>query len=371
MFNIIEKRKIFFTISAVIIIIGIISLFTRGFNFDIDFTGGTQMTVNLGQDFNNDDVAGIVEGILNETPVVQKAADPTTGQNTSVIIKTKNLDADQRTQIYNAIADKYDINATDGTLISANIGKNVSTDEISALVSTTLGTDPIKVSVEDGFAYIKTSTLTDDGKTAMQKAISDKYGIANDGSAITVSDFKTAFSSDNISADVGNDLKSSAIWSAVIAIVLMMIYISFRFEFLSGVACVISLVHDALILITVYTVFQIPVNLTFIAAVLTVLGYSNSDTVVIFDRIRENVKNMKKITIAEVVNISVWQTFRRSCFTGLAALITIGALYIVGVPSIKQFAFPIMIGIVFGIYSSIFVAAEMWVIFVNGKNRKA
>ena len=371
MFNIIEKRKIFFTISICIIVIGIISLIFRGFNFDIDFTGGTQMTVNLGQEFNNDDISSIVNGIIGETPVVQKAADPVTGANTSVIIKTKELSTDQRTQVYNAIADKYGVNVNDETLFTINFGKDVSSDDLTSLVNDTLKFAPLKVTVEDGYAYIKTNALTDDGKALIQKAIADKYGIANDGSVIKVSDLKTAFSSDNISADVGSDLKSSAIWSAIIAIGLMMIYISFRFEFLSGVACVVSLIHDALILITVYTVFQIPINLTFIAAVLTVLGFSNSDTVVIFDRIRENVKNMKKITIAEVVNISVWQTFRRSCFTGLAALITIGALYIVGVPSIKQFAFPIIIGIVFGIYSSIFVAAEMWVIFVNGKNRKA
>jgi len=151
----------------------------------------------------------------------------------------------------------------------------------------------------------------------------------------------------------------------------MMIYISFRFEFLSAIACIIALIHDVLILIRVYTLFQIPINLTFIAAVLTVIGYSNNDTIVVFDRIRENVKSMKKFTIAEVVNTSVWQTMRRSILTGLSTIITILLLYILGVPAIREFAFPMLIGIVFGIYSSVFIAAQLWVVFVGGENRKA
>jgi len=293
MFNFVANKKWFFMFSIAIVVIAAISFFIQGFNFDIDFTGGTQIRAEINKEFDNDTISGLVEDIIGEKPSIQKSTNPITGENTDVVIKTRELSAAERTEIYSILHSYYSI------------------------------------------------------------------------------DIENGVSSDNISSAVGSDLKSSAIWASLIAVLLMMIYIAFRFEFTTAIATIIALLHDILILIAVYTLFQIPVNLTFIAAVLTVLGYSTNDTIVLFDRIRENLKGMKKVTIAEVVNASIWQTMRRTIFTTSTTLLVIVLLYILGVPSIREFALPLMIGIGFGIYSTIFIAAQLWVLFVGGENRKA
>ena len=371
MFNIIKTRKYFFIFSIILTIIGAISLFTHGFNFDIDFTGGTEIRAEIGKEFDNDTVAGLVKDIVGEEPSVMKATNHLTGENTDVVIKTKELNFEERTAIYEALRDYYSVNITDGTMLTVNFGKDFKEDELTKYIKDKMNKEPIKIGKYEQTGFIKMPTLTASEVSTLKTAISDKYKVDNNDTNFTSSDFRPGVSSDNISASVGNDLKKSAIWASIIAVLLMMIYIAFRFEFLSAIAAIIALLHDVMVLISVYTIFQIPINLTFVAAVLTVLGYSNNDTIVIFDRIRENLKSMKKVTIAEVVNASVWQTMRRSLLTGATTLIMIILLYVLGVPSIREFAFPLMIGIAFGIYSSVFIAAQLWTVFVDGENKKA
>ena len=125
-------------------------------------------------------------------------------------------------------------------------------------------------------------------------------------------------------------------------------------------AAIIALLHDVLILVAIYAIFGITVNSTFIAAILTVIGYSINDTIVVFDRIRENVKREKTKDHIEIVNISVTQTMTRTINTGMATLFVIVTLYVLGATSIKEFAFPLFVGIVVGTYSSIFIASPAW-----------
>ncbi|MBZ4644832.1 MAG: protein-export rane protein SecF [Clostridia bacterium] len=158
--------------------------------------------------------------------------------------------------------------------------------------------------------------------------------------------------------------------ASLIASILMLIYITFRFEFKSGVAAVIAMIHDVLVMLTVYAVFRIPINTSFIAAILTILGYSINDTIIVFDRIRENRKYMKKEEFSNVVNKSIWQTMARSINTSLTTLLTITVLYILGVQSIKDFAFPLIVGIVSGTYSSIFIASPIWVMWREWEAKK-
>ncbi len=148
----------------------------------------------------------------------------------------------------------------------------------------------------------------------------------------------------------------------------MLIYVGMRFEFRFGAAAILALVHDVLITLSVYAIFQIPVNSPFIAAILTIIGYSINDTIVIFDRIRENQKNMRRKSIEEVANISITQTMRRSINTSLTTLITIVCVYIF-VPTVRDFSFPLIIGIATGTYSSIFIASPIWVL-LKKKNKK-
>lgn len=159
---------------------------------------------------------------------------------------------------------------------------------------------------------------------------------------------------------VGKELQSKAMTSILIASLGMLIYITFRFEIIYGVTAIIALVHDVLVLLAVYALFGIPVNSSFIAAVLTIVGYSINDTIVVFDRVRENVKIMKRASFEEIANTSLKQTITRSINTSLTTLLVIGSLYFLGVESIKEFALPLLAGVITGTYSSIFIASPLW-----------
>lgn len=149
----------------------------------------------------------------------------------------------------------------------------------------------------------------------------------------------------------------------------MLIYIAFRFEVTFGVAALIALFHDVLVTMTVYLLFNITVNSPFIAAMLTIVGYSINDTIVVFDRIRENAKGMRRKTPAEIANTSINQTISRSINTSLTTLVVIGSVTYF-VPTVREFTVPLLVGIAAGTYSSIFIASPIWVLIKNRKNKK-
>ena len=174
---------------------------------------------------------------------------------------------------------------------------------------------------------------------------------------------------DSVSGSVSKDLRNAAVISVTIAVILMLIYITIRFQFSSALAAIICLCHDVLIVLAAYSIFQIPVSSSIIAVVLTILGYSINATIVVFDRVRENVRIVRNATFAEKVNISINQTLLRSINTTLTTLFTIGMIYVLGVQSIKEFAFPIIVGLFAGLYSSVFLAGSFWSIFKKKNSR--
>ena len=285
MFNIVQKRNIFFAISLLVIVAGIVCfMINGGLNTDIDFTGGTAIYVDLGTEYNEAairDCFKAVEGV--DVSSVQKTDD------SSAVIKTNPIGTELREQVTEKLSEKFP--------------------------------ESVVMSV------------------------------------------------DNVSANVGKELWTNAALSIIITAIAMLIYITIRFELLSGVSAVFALIHDMLVMISIYAIFRFPVNTSFIAAILTILGYSINATIVIFDRIRENARLYKKDDFATVVNKSVWQSMGRSINTSLTTLITITMVYILGVPSIKDFAMPLIIGIIAGTYSSIFVAGQFWVMFKGKKAR--
>ncbi|NLZ51934.1 MAG: protein translocase subunit SecF [Thermoanaerobacteraceae bacterium] len=166
-----------------------------------------------------------------------------------------------------------------------------------------------------------------------------------------------------IDAVIGKELQRQAIIALVIATLGMLIYITFRFEFYSAVAAVLALVHDVLIVLSFYAIFNVPVDSTFIAVILTIVGYSINDTIVIFDRIRENLKVMKKAAFEDVANLSINQSISRTVNTSVTTLLTIAALFFLGGETIKDFTLALIVGISAGTYSSIFIASALWSIF--------
>ena len=197
---------------------------------------------------------------------------------------------------------------------------------------------------------VKTNELTVDQRQALEDALKAKYSI---------SDYQTQ----QITASVSKEMKNDAIVAVIIAAIFMLIYIAIRFKDMKfGASAVLALLHDVFVVLTVYSVAKLSVGNTFIACMLTILGYSINATIIIFDRIRENMKDnqMMKQGLETVVNTSISQTFTRTINTSLTSFITVFLLYIMGVASIKEFTLTLMCGIVCGAYSSVCITGPVW-----------
>ncbi len=169
---------------------------------------------------------------------------------------------------------------------------------------------------------------------------------------------------ETISSTISGEMKSDSIIAVVIATLCMLVYIWFRFKDIRfGASSVVALLHDVLVVLTFYAIIKVSVGTTFIACMLTIVGYSINATIVIFDRVRENLENMgRKDTLEDVVNGSITQTLSRSIFTSLTTFVMVAALYIFGVSSVKEFALPLMAGILCGTYSSVCVTGALWLV---------
>ncbi|KAE9634436.1 protein translocase subunit SecF [Defluviitalea raffinosedens] len=289
--NIIAKRKIWFTVSIILILAGLLAMPINAMmgngilNFDVEFAGGTVMEINIGQDFDitNDIKPVVVEITGDENPQISRSGEQ------GVVIKTKSIDSETRTKLYDALKEKYNLDGMNDLL-------NV--DDVSPTIST--------------------------------------------------------------------EMQLKALQALLIASILMLIYITFRFkDWRFGLAAVLPLIHDVLIVLAVYSIGRVPVNNSFIAAILTIVGYSINDTIVVFDRIRENRKAAKKGDLEGLIDRSISQTIVRSINTSVTTLLTITVLYFLGVQSIKEFALPLIVGIIAGTYSSIFIASPLWYEFQN------
>lgn len=283
--KIIEKRNIFFAISGLIILIGLIVFFAKGFNKGIDFTGGTMIQIDMKDEVSVSEVREITDQLDKDAHIIH-AGD----LNHEIIIKSKmDLSNDERLEFFSKFKEKY--NLEDKDLIQ-----------------------------------------------------STQFG-----------------------AKIGSEIQRNAVLSIIFATILMLIYITFRFEFKFGVSAVIALVHDVLIALSIYLILQLSLDSSFIAAILTIVGYSINDTIVVFDRIRENKKTAKRKEYAELINHSISQTVIRSINTSVTTLVTIVCLYLFGVEAVKNFALPLIVGVVVGTYSSIFIASPVWYLMSNSK----
>ena len=246
-----------------------------------------------------------------------------------------------------------DIDFAGGSEMMVDLKTPVVKDDVSKLFEDTLGfkANAVQISLTDENVFtVRSKTLTQEESEKLWNAFKEKYTL-EDAQRLSV---------DSVSPTIGKELGQSAIVSTIIAVILMLIYITFRFEFLSGIAAIIALIHDVLIMLSFVLILKVPVNTTFIAALLTIIGYSINDTIVVFDRVRENVKFSRRETFAEISAKSVRQTITRSINTSVTTLITIVLLYILGVDAIKDFALTLIIGIIAGTYSSIFIATPVW-----------
>ena len=294
----VRRSKICYCLSLAVIIIGFVFMGINksktgdALNYGLDFKGGTSTNVTFNEDLSLDYLSSDV------APVVTKA----TGDN------------------------------------NPQISKVAGTNEV----------------------LIRTTELDLDQREAMNEALKENFDV--DTEKITA---------ENISGSVSNEMKADAVKAVCIAAVLMLLYIWIRFKnvyFASS--AVLALMHDVLVVLTCYAVFRWSVGSTFIACMLTIVGYSINATIVIFDRIRENLKLKDGMAVSDIVDLSVTETLSRSLFTSLTTFVMVLCLYIMGVSSIREFALPLMVGIVCGAYSSVCVTGPLWNLMNSHKAKK-
>lgn len=249
----------------------------------------------------------------------------------------------------------FDIEFMGGIKMQVNMEQAFNNEEVSDYLEEKTGITPIIVqTVGDGTqASIKTQPIEESKKTEIYSALKEKYNLQDE----------EPMSVTSASASFGNQVQRKAFIYTLIAMICILAYIAFRFEWRSAIAAIIALFINLMVMMAVYTISYTPLNTTFIAAMLTVIGYSINNTIVVFDRIRENMKryNPKKgETVSEITNRSINESMGRTLNTTFTTLITIVVLYIMGVPSIKEFAFPLIVGVIAGAYSSIFIASPIW-----------
>ena len=261
----------------------------------------------------------------------------------------------------------YGLDFKGGTSTNVTFDKDYSLEEISKdivpvveSVTGEAGTQTQKVQGTNQ-VIIKTRSLSLDEREKLNKALADKFGV--DAEKITA---------ESISGAVSSEMKKDAVVATVLATILMLIYIWVRFrDFSFAAGSILALLHDVFVVIACYAIFRWSVGSTFIACILTILGYSINATIVIFDRIRENKAILPKSTPKEeLINISVTETLTRSIYSSLTTFITIFILFLMGVSSIREFALPIMVGIVAGTYSSVFLSSVFWYILSNKFDKK-
>lgn len=287
-FDILKRSKLWFAISLLIIIPGIFCMFTKGFNFGIDFTGGT-----------------IIEMEFQQEVTLPQVRD---------VLREYNLD-----------------NAT------IQLSGDVSNVEASKDV------------------MIRTMDLEENERKAVMASLKDEIG-----------DY-TVLREEKVGATIGGELIADALMATVISWILIILYVSYRFEWRFGIAAILTLIHDVLIVLSVFSFLQKQVDSSFVAAILTIIGYSINDTIVIFDRIRENQRLHFKRggDLNELANRSIYQTLTRSLYTVFTVLFTTFALYFFGGDTTKDFSFALLIGFFSGSYSSIFIASPLWVVLKN------
>ena len=286
------KRKIFFTISIILILCGPVGMLIhsnvigdKAMNYSLEFSGGTSTNVTFNKEMDikeiDSEVTPVVEAVTGD-----KNVQPTKVQGTNqVVIKTRSLDLKEREALNKALEENFDVD---------------------------------------------TSLIT----------------------------------SENISATVSNEMRRDAIVAVIVAAIFMLLYIWFRFKDIRfASSAVLALLHDVLVVLAFYVISRTSVGNTFIACMLTIVGYSINATIVIFDRIRENMKGRKKVEdekLKEIVNTSVTETLTRSIYTSLTTFVMVAILYVMGVSSIKEFAAPLMVGIIGGAYSSVCITGALW-----------
>lgn len=285
-FDVIKHHRWWFVISSILVILSFISIFIKGFNFGIDYTGGTIVEIQFNKAVEVGQVRDVLKEFNLENAQIQLSGESATTTGENVMIRTRNLETAESA----AVVEK----------LTSNIGEN------------------------------------------------------------TVKRIET------VGAVIGSEVTQHALLNLVVAFVVLALYITYRFEYKIAISALTAIIHDLVIVLGIFSYFQLEIDASFLAAILTVVGYSMNESVVIFDRVRENIHTHKRTdTFADLANDSIAQSIHRSFYTLATVMFACVSLFVFGGDTTKNFALCMIIGFSCGAYSSICVATSLWVLWKN------
>jgi preprotein translocase subunit SecF len=364
------KAKYFYALSAILLLAGWTSIFlNHGLRYGIDFKGGTNVDVRFAQTPNIDEIRkGLTAQGLGSSEIQSISSGGLGSKSNEVLIFVEQkgqgdeeLDT-ARAQVITALNSIYGV-------------KNPNKPDFNAVTASSLATvlnanDPLHLSTNAGDRYTqlakKILAYRDDNKGGVLTNFDEVSGV--DGATPAVlSTLKSnyalgGFTIRNVEVvgpKVGGELRRQAIFVTLYALAGMLVYIAFRFEWVYGAAAVLAVFHDVLITLGFFSLLKFEISLTVIAALLTLVGYSMNDTIVIFDRIRENNRLLRRESFADVVNKSINQTLSRTILTSGLTFLTVLVLFLMGGQVLRAFSFALVVGIVVGTYSSFGIAAPL------------
>ena len=357
-YDFLGKRKFAYAISGILFLIGVISVVTRGFHFGIDFKGGSEIVLQFEKPVEISIVRGYVDNIgLGYVEV------KTFGGETGVMIRTDQqvIPATVYPQVVDAIEREIEN-------VMPGVPRQIIDSTASSITYSFQNPDTTNILVDAlfsaGFQSGKISEEPDNIQMIVSVGISD-WIKENLREKVSDNDF-TVLKEDIVGPKIGDELKQDAVLAIFFALIAILIYLGFRFKFVFAFGAVAALFHDVLITLGLFSVLyglipglNLDIDITIVAAFLTLIGYSINDTVIVFDRIRENLKIHKTRPLFDLMNTSISQTMSRTVLTGGTTLITVLVLLIFGGEVLRGFVFKFFFGIIIGTYSSIFVASTL------------
>jgi len=363
------KAKYFFALSGILLLAGWISIFFgRGIRYGIDFSGGTNVDVRFAQPPNIDRLRSSLasQGLGNTE--IQSISDIANANSSEVLIFVEGKGQDEnalessRAKVLNALSATYGVSNPEKPDFNAATPASLTTflTEKDPLILTT--------NAGDRYTQLAKRILDYRDKTANGVLTNfDDLSKVEGATPAVLSAVKTSYSLgpfairnvEIVGPKVGAELRKQAVYVTLYALGGMLLYIAFRFEWVYGAAAVLAVFHDVLITLGFFSLLRFEISLTVIAALLTLVGYSMNDTIVIFDRIRENNRLLRKEAFADVVNKSINQTLSRTILTSGLTFLTVLVLFLMGGQVLRAFSFALVVGIVVGTYSSFGIAAPL------------
>lgn len=368
-FDFLGKRKIFYYISAAMFVLGALNIAFRGLNFGIDFKGGSEIVLQFEKTIQIGEIRNLTDDLgLGNVEV------KTFGGETGVLIRTELQQIPA--ELYPQVVQNFN---KEILAVIPDVQFTIVDSSFTSVTYSFPNPDTTTMIIEQlALAGFNVSRIADDtANTQMIASLGISDWIKENFREQMKDNPFRVLREDRVGPKIGDELKRDAVIAVIFSLIAILIYLGFRFKFVFAVGAVAALFHDVLITIGLYSVLydvipglNLEIDLTVVAAFLTLVGYSINDTVVVFDRVRENMKIHKTMDLQEVINKSINQTMSRTIITGVTTLLTLFVLLLIGGDVLRAFAFTLFFGIIIGTYSSIFVASAFVLDYATKRKKK-